>query len=220
MKPSLPPQGDNGPPVMTLQRLQQLLDAYGANPERWPLEERATALALLEHSTEAQAQRDRAARLDALLDLAPVTHPSAELAARILAVAPAENTPAEDSRNGSVQVLRSAQRHQPRATRRNGNRERPRRMQIWPALAVAASLAVVLWGVRTLPPPRHELPADVIATLGVYTTPTDVLLQWPGRDILNTTPSMGCPDSELGCPELNVSPGVKSQSQARERHYV
>jgi len=59
MKPSLPPQGDNGPPVMTLQRLQQLLDAYGANPERWPLEERAAALALLEHSTEAQAQRAR-----------------------------------------------------------------------------------------------------------------------------------------------------------------
>jgi len=54
----------------------------------------------------------------------------------------------------------------------------------------------------------------------VYTTPTDVLLQWPGVDILNTLPSVGCMDSELGCPALNVFPGVESQSYARERHYV
>jgi len=220
MKPAPPPYADHGPSAMTLQRLQQLLDAYGANPERWSSEDRAAALALLAHSTEARAQRDAAARLDALLDLAPVAQPSPELAARILAAVPAQETQAESPRNEPVRLLRAGQRHQPSATRRSGKSESPRRMRVWPALAVAVSLAVVLWGVRTLLPSRHELPSDVIASLGVYTTPTDVLLQWPGVDILNTLPSVGCMDSELGCPALNVSPGVESQSYARERHYV
>jgi hypothetical protein len=220
MRHSPPSQGDSGPSAMTLQRLQQLLDTYGAGPERWPAEDRAAALALLAHSAEARAQRDKAARLDALLDLAPVVHPSAELAARILAAAPAEETQAERTRDGSVRVLRSGQRHQPSATRRNGKRERPRRMRVWPSLAVAAALAVVLWGVWTLPTSHQELPSDVIANLGVYTTPTDVLLQWPGVDIFDTLPSVGCLDSELGCPELKVSPGVESQSHARERYFV
>ena len=220
MKPAPPPHANHGPSVMTLQRLQQLLDAYRANPEQWPWEERVAALALLAYSTEARAQRDAAAGLDALLDLAPVAQPSPELAARILAAVPAQETQAESPRNEPVRLLRAGQRHQPSATRRSGKSESPRRMRVWPALAVAVSLAVVLWGVRTLLPSRHELPSDVIASLGVYTTPTDVLLQWPGVDILNTLPSVGCMDSELGCPALNVSPGVESQSYARERHYV
>jgi hypothetical protein len=220
MKHSPPPYGNNRPSVTTLQRLQQLLDAYGANPERWPAEERVAALALLAHSTEARAQRDEAARLDALLDLVPVVHPSAELARRLLAAAPTEKTQAENPRNRSVQVLYFGRQHQPSATHRNGTRERPRRMRIRPSLAVAASLAVVLWGVHTLLPSRHELPPEVIANLGVYNTPTDVLLQWPGVDTLKTMPSVGCLDSTLGCPELKVSPEVDSQSQARERHYV
>src|SRR5262245_13525280 len=138
MKHAPPPQGNNRPAVMTLQQLQQLLDAYGANPERWPAEERATALALLAHSTAARAQRNEAARLDALLDLAPVALPSAELAAQILAAAPAEKTQAESPRNGRVRLLRAGRRHQPGTTRRNGNSERPRRIWMWPSLAVAA----------------------------------------------------------------------------------
>src|SRR6266702_3414702 len=107
MKHSLPSQGDTGLSVMTLQRLQQLLDAYGADPERWPAEERLAALALLAHSPEAQTQREQ------------VAHPSAELAARILAAAPTEKTQAENPRNGFVRVLRSRQRYQLQATRRN-----------------------------------------------------------------------------------------------------
>jgi hypothetical protein len=220
MKHSLPPQGDNGPSGMTLQRLQQLLDAYGADPDRWPWQERFAALLLLGQLAEARAQQEEAARLDALLDLAPGAHPSAGLATRILAAAPAAATQTESPRNGSASLLRSGRRYQPSATRRSGKSKKPQRLRVWLPLAVAASLAVILWRVWSLPPSRSELPSDAIANLGVYTTPTDVLLQWPGVDFLNTTPAVGCRDAELGCPQLNVSPGVQPQSRARERHYV
>jgi hypothetical protein len=175
---------------------------------------------LLDHSAAARAQWDAAARLDALLDLAPDVQPSAELATHLLAAALPGNTPAADSSPRAVRVLRPGRRHQPRARHRKGRGVRPHRLWGWPTLAVAASLTVVLWGVRTLPPARHELPSEVVATLGVYTTPTDVLLQWPGIDLLNTMPVVGCVDDELGCPALPVSPGLHSQSPARERHFV
>ena len=176
---------------------------------------------LLARSTEARAQQDEVARLDSLLDLAPVTQPSTELAARILAAAPIPDTQAENLSNGSVQLLRSERRHQPRAARRTGNREKSRWVRRWPALAVAASLAAVFWSVRTMTAPsRQELSPDVIASLGVYDTPTDVLLQSPGFDIVTTTLSVGCLDSELGCPDLSMSPEIESQSHAIGRRYV
>ncbi len=72
---------------MRLERLAELLDAYGARPERWPIPERASALALLARSAEARALRDRAARLDALLDRLPEVVPSPRLTARVLRAA-------------------------------------------------------------------------------------------------------------------------------------
>ncbi len=214
------PEEENKLPVMTLQRLQQLLDVYGANPERWPVEERAAALALLARSTEAQAQQHEAARFDALLDLAPVARPSEELAARILAAQPAEEAEAKGARNGPRRLSRAGQRSQLYAPLRNTAREESRRRLVWPSLAVAASLAVVLWAARTLTPSHPRLSSDVIANLGVYTTPTDVLLQWPGINSLNTLPSVGCMDAELGCPKLNVPPKSESQSYVVGRRYV
>jgi hypothetical protein len=220
MKYSPPSQVGKVPPSMTVQRLQQLLDAYGAEAERWPPEEREAALALLAHSTEAQVQQDKAARLDALLDLAPVAQPSTELAARILAAAITPDTPDENLGDGSVRVLRSERQHRARTARRTGTREKSRWVRRWPALAIAASLAAVFWSVRTMTtPPRPELSSEVIASLGVYYTSTDVLLQSPVA-IFPTTPSVGCMESELGCPDLTSSPEVESQSRALERKYV
>jgi hypothetical protein len=217
MKSTHPPQGDNRPPTMTLQRLRQLLDAYGASPDRWPAEERAAAVALLADSVEVQSQRDAAACLDALLDLAPVVPPSTELAARVLAATPVQETQTE-SNHEPMRRLRAGRRYRSGVARRNGTRKR--RSRVWPSLAVAASLAAVLWGVWNQPSTRQELQPEVIANLGVYTTPTDVLLQWPGADLFDTLPSVGCTDSELGCPELNVSPGAESRSLKIERRYV
>lgn len=82
--------------MMGLDRLTSLIDAYGADPERWPADERAAALLLLAESAEARAYAEDAAALDALLDRVPlrptVTVDPASLAARI-ARAPARPQP-------------------------------------------------------------------------------------------------------------------------------
>lgn len=61
---------------MTLDRLKELLDAYGADPDRWPLEERMAMLDLLARSETARDLAAQAASLDSLLDRAPLQMPS------------------------------------------------------------------------------------------------------------------------------------------------
>lgn len=73
---------------MTPARFAALLDAYGADPARWPEGERAAALAFLDADPAARQARADAARLDAVLDRAPVEPPSAALMDRVLAAAP------------------------------------------------------------------------------------------------------------------------------------
>ena len=72
-----------------LARFRELIGAYGAEPGRWPAEERAGAQALLGRSDEARALQREAATLDALLDQAPRPAlprlAAAALAARITA---------------------------------------------------------------------------------------------------------------------------------------
>jgi len=53
---------------MTMERLHDLLDAYGAAPSRWPEAERDAAEAMIASSDEARAAFAEAARLDAMLD--------------------------------------------------------------------------------------------------------------------------------------------------------
>lgn len=76
---------------MKIERLQEILDAYGADPSRWPAGERAAAEGLLRGSTEARAMQTQAATLDTALDhwQAPPTDPW--LVQRI--VAKARSTP-------------------------------------------------------------------------------------------------------------------------------
>jgi len=59
---------------MKLNRFRQLLDAYGADPARWPEAERAEALALLARSRRARDAAEAARALDRLLDRAPPPH--------------------------------------------------------------------------------------------------------------------------------------------------
>lgn len=56
------------PQPLPLARFESLIEACGASADRWPLGERAAALALLRQSEEARHLRRRAARLDAALD--------------------------------------------------------------------------------------------------------------------------------------------------------
>ena len=81
---------------LTLERLGEILEAYGAAPERWPRAEREAARRLLEQSAAARALREEAAELDRLLDAVPAEPPSRALAAQVLATAP---------RRGSRRVL-------------------------------------------------------------------------------------------------------------------
>lgn len=74
--------------TMTNERFKELLDAYGANPARWPEAEREAALALAKSSDEARRLLDEAAALDRLIDLAETTPVTPELQARILAALP------------------------------------------------------------------------------------------------------------------------------------
>lgn len=71
-----------------LARFEALLDAYGAEPRRWPADRRAAAEALLARSAEARAMQASAARLDALLDTAAIEPAPAHLVGRVIAAAP------------------------------------------------------------------------------------------------------------------------------------
>ncbi len=68
-------------------RLAEILDAYGADPIRWPDAERDEAGALIADSTEAMVLRDAAAALDTVLSAGVAPAPSPELMANILALA-------------------------------------------------------------------------------------------------------------------------------------
>lgn len=79
--------------MITLTRFSEIVDAYGADPDGWPLEDRVAALDLLAHSAEARALTHAAGNLDSLLDAAPLIMPprsvTEPLGARILARIPA-----------------------------------------------------------------------------------------------------------------------------------
>ena len=75
--------------MMDLDRFNAILEAYGADPSRWPDAERDEAEFFLKASTEAKASHDRAARLDALIAPAVITPVASEmLTARLLRAVP------------------------------------------------------------------------------------------------------------------------------------
>jgi hypothetical protein len=213
MEPKVPSDSHGAPRQMTFERLAQLLDAYGAAPYRWPPEEREAALALLANSSEARAECDRAARLDAVLDRAPAEQPSPGLAARVLAASPAKRMRA--GRRPSLVRL---------GTGEGRSSTRSAHPRLWRYLATAAPLAaaatLVFWLTRPLDLPRRESMQLTIAELGAYQTPMDVLLEPPAFDLIDTVPSLGCTDSGLGCPELDFPREIESGSLLMRRTHV
>lgn len=74
--------------TMTPQRFAQIVDAYGADPHRWPAGERAEALAFAQaHPGEARERLDAAAALDACLAADRVEPPGRALRRRVAAAA-------------------------------------------------------------------------------------------------------------------------------------
>jgi ferric-dicitrate binding protein FerR (iron transport regulator) len=184
---------------MTLARLGELLDAYGANSERWPPAEREAACALLAQSAEAQRRREASAQRDAILNLAPAHAASPALLERILAAAPqhgrAEMAPAEHL--SLAATTQAPGLVSPRASRRA---RRPLRAwrYVGAALPLAAAAALVLWLLRE-PAPTPERTRVTMADLASYDVPTDALLAAPGLEALDSVPSFGCTGSGLGC---------------------
>lgn len=110
------------------ERVLELIEAYGAEPGAWPNEERAGAIALLARQPERFAAALSAAReLDQLFLTEPVPEPRPELAAAILASAPA----ARPVRQGWIGAL--AANMFPQGAR-------------WPAGAALASLVMGVFG--------------------------------------------------------------------------
>nr|WP_206955643.1 hypothetical protein [Trinickia acidisoli] len=90
---------------MTPQRFAQIVDAYGADPHRWPEGERAAACAFAQaYPHEAQARLAAAAALDACLSADTVAPAGRSLQRRIVASAGAASTasrrPARGARPG------------------------------------------------------------------------------------------------------------------------
>jgi hypothetical protein len=202
---------------MTLARLGELLDAYGADPERWPPEEREAAGVLLAQSAEAQRRCEASAQLDAILNLVPAHAASSALLERVLAAVPqpasAETATAEHVNTAaSPQALRLAP---PPVGRRASRRLRAWRY-VGAALPLAAAAALVLWLLRA-PVPTSERARVTMAELGTYDVPTDVLLTTPSLEALDSVPSFGCTGSGLGC--LDSDP-LNKQSALDGETYV
>src|SRR5262249_28497256 len=159
---------------ITLERFAELLEAYGADPERWPDTERAAARYLLDGSADARSLWEQAAAVDRLLDGVPEEVPSAALVERVLAAVP---------RRRVVRAWRRA---------------------LIAAVPLAAAATVTLWLTPREAPAPPAGPGVAVATMGEYTSPTDVLLEPYGIDVYASVPSIGCADSELGCPKANA----------------
>lgn len=172
---------------VSLTRLRELLDTYGADPGRWPADERMAAEALLADSPEARNWREAARSLDAILDAAPAPRPSVGLLDSILGAADALPGQAP----APVIPLTSA-RH--RALRRW------LRPAAWVPLAAAATL--ILW-LQMRPADAPQLASLSNLDTALYDNPTDVLLDAPGIEELDALPSFGCVDDGLGCIETD-----------------
>lgn len=70
---------------MTRERFKMIVEAYGADPRRWPEAERDAALKLAESDADARAMLDEAGALDRAINLADTAPVAPELQARVLA---------------------------------------------------------------------------------------------------------------------------------------
>jgi len=202
---------DTQNPDTALHRLRDVLDAYGAAPERWPAAEREALSALLAGNADARRLGEDAARLDAALDALPAAPPSASLEDRIVAAALAGPAARE------VASLASARARREQRTRR-GTGWLAAALPLAAAAALAAWLAVgtdrtpvvpVAEVAVTMPATEVEalLDESVLASLGDYETPGDELLASSKLDdVYQAAPWDGCTSGDLGCLEVDVLP--------------
>ncbi len=91
--------------TMTIERFSQLLEAYGGNAKRWPIEEQLAALNLLEQSVEARRLQQSSLTLDRLLNSVQISPPSRMLQERILAQVQPLTSQAQDVWQWFIQLI-------------------------------------------------------------------------------------------------------------------
>ena len=72
--------------VLDLDRFRTIVDAYGADPSKWPEAERDAALSFLGSASEAAPIVEQAAQLDTMLESVPLVEPSSELERMVAAI--------------------------------------------------------------------------------------------------------------------------------------
>jgi len=90
---------------MTTLRFIQLLESYGAKPNRWPQGERGSAMVFAEKFEDAQVLLSEAQALDAVLNSYKAPAPSDLLQARVLKRAQAETPTPQTGRVSSPKIL-------------------------------------------------------------------------------------------------------------------
>ena len=133
---------------VTWERVERLLESYGASPEAWPAEEREAALALLVDSDHLQRVQQETLTLDKALGAGDKhgsegNSPDPILVKRIL-----DNLPEQDSAEPAVVVVPESQ---------------PPRLDVsawfdrilgWPGLALAGTAVAVLFVASSSQPSR------------------------------------------------------------------
>jgi hypothetical protein len=181
---------------VTMERLEAILDAYGAAPRRWPEDECYGVQRLLDSSAEARRRLEDAARLDELLDAVPLERPRAALEQRILAAAP---------RPRASQRWRLAALAAPLAAAAAVllwiSARRPATPDGGASLAQRGAPAVSTSAASVAQASRREAAAAELA-LGDVEAPTDALLGSFTVDVSSALPAVGCSGSTLGCPKV------------------
>ena len=89
--------------VLSIERFHELVASYGADPDRWPAELRARAVACLVEAEAARAAWRAANELDTNLDLVTSPDSSPELVEAVLAIA---DVPVRPNASGSATFIR------------------------------------------------------------------------------------------------------------------
>lgn len=123
------------PSIMTEERFREILEAYGAEPKRWPQEERADAVSyMLDHATKVQPWLDEARATDGLLST----------------LSEADRLSLEDSRSLHWQTLEHLARRMPEIDAtvvRLRPRAAVRPSVLWAAAGMAACIAGAVFGI-------------------------------------------------------------------------
>ncbi len=117
---------------MTQDRIRELIEAYGAAPERWPGRERDLAMVFIATSVEAQDLLKEASALDTALNALPMSEPSLALRRSVLDAFTPPIPVAANENDGLVTTITQWQ---------------PRSNRSWHKAAAAAVMFGVLCGV-------------------------------------------------------------------------